>query len=263
MRHQTNLGSLPPPKLAEPLPCPRCQSTNTKFCYYNNYNLSQPRHFCKSCRRYWTHGGTLRNVPVGGGTRKNFKRSRSSSSSNSSSSTNTSTSTVSAVIHEPEPLSVLANLDSALPLLKVETSDNLKLNENFPVNENENFISLLNSQQGQGFMGMVGYGPGYGYGLYELGHGAFGVKGSWPLPGVGYMNGDGSSGCDTWPVGDVEGGGGLVDEDCFSWPGLAISTAGKIFKWLAFFCPYRGKGFFLNAFLFMGDALDVSFQLFY
>ncbi|KAE8736135.1 Dof zinc finger protein DOF3.1 [Hibiscus syriacus] len=67
----------------EQLKCPRCDSTNTKFCYYNNYNLSQPRHFCKDCRRYWTKGGTLRNIPVGGGTRKNTKRSSSSSSNNS------------------------------------------------------------------------------------------------------------------------------------------------------------------------------------
>ncbi|KAJ0805115.1 putative transcription factor C2C2-Dof family [Helianthus annuus] len=52
------------------LKCPRCQSLNTKFCYYNNYNHSQPRHFCKSCRRYWTKGGVLRNIPVGGGIRK-------------------------------------------------------------------------------------------------------------------------------------------------------------------------------------------------
>ncbi|GAA0168800.1 hypothetical protein Leryth_016492 [Lithospermum erythrorhizon] len=56
--------------------CPRCDSINTKFCYYNNYSLTQPRYFCKSCRRYWTKGGTLRNVPVGGGCRKN-KRSSS------------------------------------------------------------------------------------------------------------------------------------------------------------------------------------------
>ncbi|KAL2332298.1 hypothetical protein Fmac_019879 [Flemingia macrophylla] len=59
----------------EQLKCPRCDSTNTKFCYYNNYNLSQPRHFCKNCRRYWTKGGALRNIPVGGGSRKNTKRS--------------------------------------------------------------------------------------------------------------------------------------------------------------------------------------------
>ncbi|CAA7407774.1 unnamed protein product [Spirodela intermedia] len=64
------------------LKCPRCESNNTKFCYYNNYNISQPRHFCKSCRRYWTKGGVLRNVPVGGGCRKS-KRSSSSSSRSS------------------------------------------------------------------------------------------------------------------------------------------------------------------------------------
>ncbi|KAJ0238134.1 Dof zinc finger protein [Hirschfeldia incana] len=60
----------------QPLKCPRCNSLNTKFCYYNNYNLSQPRHFCKNCRRYWTKGGVLRNIPVGGGCRK-AKRSKS------------------------------------------------------------------------------------------------------------------------------------------------------------------------------------------
>ncbi|KAF5175835.1 Zinc finger protein [Thalictrum thalictroides] len=56
--------------------CPRCNSSNTKFCYYNNYSLTQPRYFCKSCRRYWTKGGSLRNVPIGGGCRKT-RRSRS------------------------------------------------------------------------------------------------------------------------------------------------------------------------------------------
>jgi hypothetical protein len=60
--------------------CPRCDSPNTKFCYYNNYSLTQPRHFCKTCRRYWTKGGALRNVPIGGGCRKNKKMKSSSSS---------------------------------------------------------------------------------------------------------------------------------------------------------------------------------------
>lgn len=63
--------------------CPRCESTNTKFCYFNNYSLSQPRHFCKTCRRYWTRGGALRNVPVGGGSRRTTKRSKGRSSSSS------------------------------------------------------------------------------------------------------------------------------------------------------------------------------------
>ncbi|RWV94454.1 hypothetical protein GW17_00043006 [Ensete ventricosum] len=52
------------------LPCPRCKSKETKFCYFNNYNVNQPRHFCRACHRYWTAGGTLRNVPVGAGRRK-------------------------------------------------------------------------------------------------------------------------------------------------------------------------------------------------
>ncbi|KDO60518.1 hypothetical protein CISIN_1g041420mg [Citrus sinensis] len=60
------------------LKCPRCDSPNTKFCYYNNYSLTQPRHFCKTCRRYWTKGGALRNVPIGGGCRKNKKIKSSS-----------------------------------------------------------------------------------------------------------------------------------------------------------------------------------------
>ncbi|CAA7399811.1 unnamed protein product [Spirodela intermedia] len=65
----------PRPHKEQQLSCPRCQSTNTKFCYYNNYSLSQPRYFCKTCRRYWTEGGSLRNVPVGGGSRKNKRHS--------------------------------------------------------------------------------------------------------------------------------------------------------------------------------------------
>lgn len=64
---KTNQQQHPQP---EALDCPRCGSRNTKFCYYNNYNKSQPRHFCKACKRHWTKGGTLRNVPLGGG-RKN------------------------------------------------------------------------------------------------------------------------------------------------------------------------------------------------
>lgn len=56
------------------LNCPRCGSADTKFCYYNNYNKSQPRHLCKACNRHWTRGGTLRNLPA----RKN-KRTKTSS----------------------------------------------------------------------------------------------------------------------------------------------------------------------------------------
>ncbi|KAK3445665.1 dof zinc finger protein DOF1.8 [Eucalyptus grandis] len=76
------------PQKDQALNCPRCTSTHTKFCYYNNYSLSQPRYFCKTCRRYWTEGGSLRNVPVGGGSRKNKRPSSSSPSTSSSSSKN-------------------------------------------------------------------------------------------------------------------------------------------------------------------------------
>ncbi|KAG6714239.1 hypothetical protein I3842_05G194200 [Carya illinoinensis] len=79
------------PQKDQALNCPRCNSTNTKFCYYNNYSLSQPRYFCKTCRRYWTEGGSLRNVPVGGGSRKN-KRSSSTTTSSSTISSPTSSS---------------------------------------------------------------------------------------------------------------------------------------------------------------------------
>ncbi|KAK6933190.1 Zinc finger, Dof-type [Dillenia turbinata] len=77
MAERARLAQIPQPEAA--LKCPRCESTNTKFCYFNNYSLSQPRHFCKTCRRYWTRGGALRNVPVGGGCRRN-KRSKGSRS---------------------------------------------------------------------------------------------------------------------------------------------------------------------------------------
>lgn len=77
-------GQEPPQQQQQPpLKCPRCDSSNTKFCYYNNYSLSQPRHFCKACKRYWTRGGTLRNVPVGGGCRKNKRVKRPASANNS------------------------------------------------------------------------------------------------------------------------------------------------------------------------------------
>ena len=51
-------------------PCARCGSEATRFCYYNNGLTTQPRHFCRACQRYWTAGGTLRNLPKGSGRRK-------------------------------------------------------------------------------------------------------------------------------------------------------------------------------------------------
>ncbi|KAK4399134.1 Dof zinc finger protein DOF1.4 [Sesamum angolense] len=59
----------------QPLKCPRCDSSNTKFCYYNNYSLSQPRHFCKACKRYWTKEGKPLGVPSAERCRKNKRHS--------------------------------------------------------------------------------------------------------------------------------------------------------------------------------------------
>jgi hypothetical protein len=85
---------------SEVVNCPRCDSTNTKFCYYNNYNKSQPRHFCRACKRHWTKGGTLRNVPVGG-VRKNKKVKKSTSTISISTSTKTTISTTTTSINTP------------------------------------------------------------------------------------------------------------------------------------------------------------------
>ncbi|KAK7412318.1 hypothetical protein VNO78_03771 [Psophocarpus tetragonolobus] len=97
-----NLELLKPPPMkkqqqqsqpSEPLKCPRCDSINTKFCYYNNYNKSQPRHFCRACKRHWTKGGTLRNVPVGGG-RKNKRVKKSTTATVTATATATATNSI-------------------------------------------------------------------------------------------------------------------------------------------------------------------------
>ncbi|EPS59263.1 hypothetical protein M569_15545, partial [Genlisea aurea] len=53
-----------------PLQCPRCGSLDTKFRYFNNHNFAQPRHYCRTCKRQWTAGGNLRNIPAGGKTKQ-------------------------------------------------------------------------------------------------------------------------------------------------------------------------------------------------
>ncbi|KAJ9674549.1 hypothetical protein PVL29_023845 [Vitis rotundifolia] len=212
-----HMGGHPPQ--SEHLPCPRCDSTNTKFCYYNNYNLSQPRHFCKSCRRYWTQGGTLRNIPVGGGTRKNSKRSRTATSSSSST-------------LETTP----ANPISVSPVLKAETETPQRSGLSLSGDVSGGFTSLLNSQ-GPGFLALNGFGLGLGPGFDEMGFGA--AKGVWSYPDVGdvVLGGDGtgsgggsasSSICNTWQLSGGEVG--FVDGDCFAWPDLAISTPGQGLK---------------------------------
>lgn len=85
------------------LPCPRCNSMDTKFCYYNNYNVNQPRHFCKNCQRYWTAGGTMRNVPVGAGRRKNKNSASHYRHINVSEALQNAQTDVPAGVHAPHP----------------------------------------------------------------------------------------------------------------------------------------------------------------
>lgn len=205
-----------PPPEQEHLPCPRCDSTNTKFCYYNNYNFSQPRYFCKSCRRYWTQGGTLRDIPVGGGSRKNAKRSRTNSIVNT---------TNSLVDHH------LLQASPVLVPLSGNHGGDMKANN---VSGLGSFTSLLASTtQGPGFLGLGGFGLGFGNGFEDLGigHG----RAFWPFPagsdsGAG-TNGGGTNIGHSWQYeigesGYVGGGGG----DFCSWPDMAISTSGNGLK---------------------------------
>ncbi|KAJ4834284.1 hypothetical protein Tsubulata_028323 [Turnera subulata] len=102
-----------PQQPQQPQKCPRCESLNTKFCYYNNYSLSQPRYFCKTCRRYWTLGGTLRNVPVGGGCRKGKRaRTTSTSATMSSSSGENSNRPRQSLAAAPPPQSIISGANS-------------------------------------------------------------------------------------------------------------------------------------------------------
>ncbi|KAI3986162.1 hypothetical protein MKX01_004306 [Papaver californicum] len=97
------------------LKCPRCDSTNTKFCYYNNYSLSQPRYFCKSCKRYWTQGGSIRKIPVGGSTCKKKSNKKSSSSTKKSKDQSVSTTNSNPVPYSnPVPSSTSVSNDVTL-----------------------------------------------------------------------------------------------------------------------------------------------------
>ncbi|TMW80836.1 hypothetical protein EJD97_014603 [Solanum chilense] len=217
------------PSEPENLPCPRCDSTNTKFCYYNNYNLSQPRHFCKSCRRYWTRGGTLRNVPVGGGTRKNSSHKRPR--------INSGTGTVQEQTH---PITMMGSGSGhvsgsgSMSLMGCEVNLNESVHEGG--NGTSSFTSLLTAPVGVGVGGFVPLG-GFGLGLGGFGLGNL----DWPMEQVsgGGNGGDGGEN-DKWQLsgGEMEGGGGVGsggggiggDDDCFGWPDLAISAPGTSLK---------------------------------
>lgn len=127
----------------EQLKCPRCDSTNTKFCYYNNYNKSQPRHFCRACKRHWTKGGTLRNVPVGGGRKnKRLKKTTPTSTKSSSSAVSAAPATANGVINPQMGVHHLQNVPLYQGLVfPPPSSSNWAECENFTIN-----YGILNSQ---------------------------------------------------------------------------------------------------------------------
>ncbi|CAG7891106.1 unnamed protein product [Brassica rapa] len=146
MAERARLANIPLPETA--LKCPRCDSTNTKFCYFNNYNLTQPRHFCKACRRYWTRGGALRSVPVGGGCRRN-KRTKNSGCGGASSSSGNSKSQDSTTSNDQYHHRAMANNQMGPPtstsLSSLLSSYNAGLIPGHDHNNNNNNILGLGS----------------------------------------------------------------------------------------------------------------------
>ncbi|XP_021732783.1 dof zinc finger protein DOF3.1-like [Chenopodium quinoa] len=197
----------------EQLKCPRCDSNNTKFCYYNNYNLSQPRHFCKSCKRYWTKGGSLRNIPVGGGSRKNTKRvSSKRSSSISSASAAQTQSTSSGLRPEPKPVSTFTP--------EVETGLRLPATAGGAAGSFTSLLGLASEGQFSSLF-LEGLAPN---GL-KLGQG----DGSTRNPGLELLHGNGGSSSEGLFMGGLQIGG---DQSCNwstsnGWPDLAIYTPGS------------------------------------
>ncbi|XP_045786310.1 dof zinc finger protein DOF3.4-like [Trifolium pratense] len=214
----------------ENLPCPRCDSTNTKFCYYNNYNYSQPRHFCKGCRRYWTQGGTLRDIPVGGGTRKNAKRSRTQHNAVTSSSSCSVVSSAPEHHHQYQSMTPISAVHGGtMPfcgssVVEGDGKQNMSVSGSFT-----SLLNNSNTQQGNsgGLLALGGFGLGLGQGLDEMGFGIGGGRTGWGFPGM--VDGSNIGGVpvvssNLWQLEGGEGGFVGGGDHYFSWPGLAIST---------------------------------------
>ncbi|CAN6362846.1 unnamed protein product [Urochloa humidicola] len=155
----------PRPQQEKGLKCPRCPSTNTKFCYYNNNSVTQPRFFCKACRRYWTVGGTQRNVPVGGGCRKNKQHNKAASSSTSSSDSKNMNMNLSqqlmmlptATVPPPADFpNVLPTFMSTTGGVQLPTGDNLLFTPlplpSNPAGTTPSFLDMLRAGGGGGFL---------------------------------------------------------------------------------------------------------------
>ncbi|XP_031487319.1 dof zinc finger protein DOF3.1-like [Nymphaea colorata] len=223
------------PELEQHIKCPRCDSTNTKFCYYNNYNLSQPRHFCKNCRRYWTKGGALRNIPVGGGSRKNSKKSSSGSKSKNASNSNSSGSAAAATaIATPATTSPCSSSSSSF--LKQEPdlpAESLVAGVFGPATDQDHrlldmtgtFSSLLASN---GHFGTL-YEPLSSARVGRVQEGLKGPENGWGMPE--YSERVTASAGVEFSGGNVDGL--LGDSNCWvgsNWPDLAMYTPGSSYQ---------------------------------
>ncbi|KAL0407386.1 UNVERIFIED_CONTAM: Dof zinc finger protein DOF1.4 [Sesamum latifolium] len=128
---------------------------------------------CKACKRYWTRGGTLRNVPVGGGCRKNKRVKQRQPPSSIGSDGISSSSSAAASAATIKPSSVQADIDLSTapnlindPLLYSLPSNPLELN--FPFSR---FSTARVSCDSSGFdhlqPRMNGVGIGFSSGILE------------------------------------------------------------------------------------------------
>jgi hypothetical protein len=123
MSERSKLLRIPKPEPG--LKCPRCDSTSTKFCYFNNYSFAQPRHFCRNCHRYWTRGGTLRDIPVGAphrrrrakGSKPSVAATAASASSAALAMTSSCTTNVAALAPTPQQAMASSSESPVLPQL--------------------------------------------------------------------------------------------------------------------------------------------------
>nr|CAB3489254.1 unnamed protein product [Digitaria exilis] len=177
--------------------------------YYNKYRVTQPCYCCKACHRYWTQGGIVHNVPIGGGCCKNNKQqcafvaaalgsaptSSLSSSSGGSKKINTNTPQLMLM---PTPAMATTDFPIVLPTLMSSTSSGLELPNSgsdhqhqvslpfaplsLPSNPPGNTL-FMDAMRG-GFLGDSGSGsrgmmplpflppPSFGFGMMQLqGHG--------------------------------------------------------------------------------------------
>ncbi|OIW05759.1 hypothetical protein TanjilG_23545 [Lupinus angustifolius] len=206
MADRARLAKLPPPETA--LKCPRCDSINTKFCYFNNYSLTQPRHFCKTCRRYWTRGGALRNVPVGGGCRRNKKNKRSRSKSPSSSEKQTLSSSTSAIPSGGTTHELIGHMTQP-PNLPFMASLQNQMNRYGVAN-----MAGLNLREIQGQTDHMGFQIGCGSNSGAGGSGGGGGLEQWRSQQFPFMNGFESTSVTSYPFQNenVEANSGFVGD---------------------------------------------------